>query len=206
MIEAFPKANYQREIPQEQSGALVWLKRLHLQLDAETFANDAVYLAGGCIRDSVHGVLYKDVDVVILCDGGNWFSDDIESYIERYCRKVGLTVKADYIGYGEDYGLRGLVRVCSTEHNATGMKVDLLFYGCNNVQEVLDGFDFNINQYYLGTDWREGRVVSRLMYSSNVGPEQKLAQVRTTEEGTLRWADRLSRMQQKAREFGWEVL
>ena len=183
MIEAFPKANYQREIPQEQSGALVWLKRLHLQLDAETFANDAVYLAGGCIRDSVHGVLYKDVDVVILCDGGNWFSDDIESYIERYCRKVGLTVKADYIGYGEDYGLRGLVRVCSTEHNATGMKVD-----------------------YLGTDWREDRVVSRLMYSSNVGPEQKLAQVRTTEEGTLRWADRLSRMQQKAREFGWEVL
>lgn len=139
------------------------------------------YAAGGCIRDLWHGVPYKDIDVVVPIGDGD--DKGVFSLMEQFARNfrfiynvpVAITMAYTQSAEGRtslgdfDERLYGVVKL-----NTDWGDVDVLFSRYPTIEAVLDFFDCNLNQGYMGTD---GVVhytpPSELVWLKPVAPERK---------------------------------
>lgn len=176
----------------------LYLRTLLLRVDAEVLADDRCYIVGGCLRDALHDVNFRDVDIVMLTDG-TWSPSEVARYVEQICRKVGLTIRQQYAN-APHYEAGELAHVAAL-YDQVGMRnVDLLFYNLPSIEKVLDKFDFNVNQYYYCFNWSDDVPLSSVTYSSNAGPERTLVQV----AADVRF-ERVEYITAIARNLGWEV-
>lgn len=98
-------------------------------------------IAGGSARDSLHGMKPKDYDVILY--------DSTAGEVVKTLRSLGFSVEGEYEGYGTterfDYCIK-----------TSMLGVDVDFIGLktapSNPQEVIEDFDFDINQAWFDTD------------------------------------------------------
>lgn len=110
-------------------------------------------IAGGYVRDLVHGVEPKDIDVVCSLDGG---ADDKEYYgelvrlVSQFRMLYPSLVYVTYESYLET--IEGDDRLsCVLKIAGCDKDIDVIFYQCtdNGIPGILDQFDCNLNQYAL---------------------------------------------------------
>jgi len=103
-------------------------------------------VAGGFARDTAAGVPPKDADICVY--GGtlrNAFMANLPDYMFNWAESNGLTHSKAY-SYGSggsdfDERIDGVVKLG---------QVDIIFYHeAHSWQEIVDKFDFNINQFYF---------------------------------------------------------
>lgn len=144
---------------------LSYLKALReILLDTINVPSESLYLVGGCVRDAACGVEPKDIDVIVL-DHFDWCDESAFSRAEmiaRDFREMGAKT-AIYQAYGMACG--------ADSHDANGKTLDfdeniwcgihiqyatdpvgydVLLSRHSDIDDVMDSFDCNWNQQYIG--------------------------------------------------------
>ncbi|NQZ76397.1 MAG: hypothetical protein HRT61_09850 [Ekhidna sp.] len=106
-------------------------------------------ICGGAARDKAHGIEPRDVDICIWRGGVKDVEHNLILAI-RDMRLAGLEVEnltdGDY--FEEDRGQTGRVKLVLKVEGC----IDLILWERDYLQSILQSFDSNINQYYLGED------------------------------------------------------
>ena len=152
-------------------------------------------LAGGCIRDLMHGVEPKDYDLIVWGVGPNAFGQIIQS-LERLGFSTVQCHCADY----EDMHQR--VVYVQEMQDAQGVELDVIVYAkhYDTAEQCLTAFDFNINAFgqwlRVGPD---GSFDYEAYYAHAPETRGVLVQTRDVEQ------QRGAKVVKKARELGWDV-
>lgn len=118
------------------------------QIKIHTFS---AVVAGGYCRDVFHGVPHKDIDV---CMYGFYPEDPAELILLEQLKhwlKASLpmgVVDLTAAGEGFDYDGEGSKRI-NFVWNLPDLKVDIICWNAKSFKEILNGFDCNLNQFYL---------------------------------------------------------
>lgn len=115
------------------------------------------YVAGGAARDIYFNRTPKDWDVVIPNDK-RWDERDVFHMMEGLCTIVRTRypesradVSQAYAGANGDFDSRWLgIAQLEIEDGGKTLSIDILFARAPNIKMVLEGFDSNVNQCYLG--------------------------------------------------------
>jgi len=139
------------------------------------------YIAGGYARDVYHGQQAKDIDVVVLLTGEN---RHVGVRMELYHTLKPDATFDEYHGHEQD---TPEFVACAKVGN-----VDVLFYDCATIIDVVACFDCNLNGYVITLD-----------RSIFIGEDEGFFKVIPRERHTS--AERITYMRDKARSFGWSV-
>ena len=115
------------------------------------------YVAGGAARDIYYYKTPKDWDVVIP-NNHRWDERDVFNMLEGVCYFVRarypeskVNVSQAYDGANGDFDSRWLgIAQLEIEDGGKTLSVDILFARAPSIRMVLEGFDSNVNQCYLG--------------------------------------------------------
>lgn len=144
----------------------------HVLLEALRAAGYQAGVCGGYARDTFFGVEPKDMDIVVCV--GNPADEDaisrvnniIENLLFEACYKNKLYVARQCFGMYNDHASD---RACGViKYPDDGIDV-ILYRECATMEDVIDAFDFNLNQfglldngecsYYGDSDLRELKAV-----------------------------------------------
>lgn len=152
-------------------------------------------LAGGCIRDLVHGVEPKDYDLTVWGVG----PDGVGSIIQSLGRVGFSTVQCHCADY-ED--IRQRVVYVQEMRDAQGVDLDVIVYSgqYESAEECMHAFDFNINAF---GQWLRMAPDGSFDYEAYYAysPEERGVLVQTRDVEPARGAKVVA----KARELGWLV-
>lgn len=140
------------------------------------------YLAGGCIRDILMGVVPKDYDVVVVLP--SYMQDYRLSFseVERYAqdwRELGAAVTVY-----EAYGLSDGISIepgtfsdrlwCCLKVEVMGITIDFLYTKSPDIETHIKRHDCNLNQVYF----KDGVIVGSIPDSLEWNPDAVLTQER----------------------------
>ncbi|ABY70985.1 conserved hypothetical phage protein [Pseudomonas phage PT2] len=178
------------------------MEQLLLRLYSDVTHFEGVALAGGCLRDLMHGAEPKDLDVALysmsqrraeqlvadmlgfldplILRGGGWSSQYAD------CGESGI-----FVGVMQLIGCRGL----------GGCDVDFNYYNADSLGRVLESFDFTINQVAATYHWpnpEDGPKLGTYLHKDVTWGVNK-------EVGAgSRRPERREKMLDKAKYYGWE--
>lgn len=98
-------------------------------------------IAGGCARDIFFGVVPKDVDIIVA---GAEMPDIKELLDEANVANVGFHLYRGEVTSDRIIGGYKLV----------GADIDVVLYRCDDVDQAIDSFDFNLNQFAIVGSYR----------------------------------------------------
>ncbi|QHJ81825.1 MAG: hypothetical protein [Caudoviricetes sp.] len=118
------------------------------QIKGHTFS---AVVAGGYCRDVFHGVIPKDIDVCmygfypdnhgecVLLEGlKHWLNAKLPSGV------VDMTASGEDLTYDEEFGKR-----INFVWNLPDLNTDIICWNANSHLDIINGFDCNLNQFYL---------------------------------------------------------
>ena len=158
------------------------MKLINLQNLLRNLTGQRVNLAGGCIRDTLYGVVPKDYDAIVLGYDCVVETFHVMSGISRVLDDMGIKSEV-YKAYGVAES-RELAPGAFSESFLGCMKihltfggvpcdVDLLFSVADTMEEHVQLHDCNANMVYLDDDGNiVGDRVSKLEFRDGIDPER----------------------------------
>lgn len=134
------------------------------QIKIHTFS---AVVAGGYCRDVFHGVPHKDIDVCMYNYYPGFTSEEILLSKLKHWLQASLplgVVDLTASGEGFDYDGEGNKRI-SFVWNLPDLKVDIICWNAKSFEQILDGFDCNLNQFYLPST-----VINQDVHQPNYNP------------------------------------
>lgn len=93
-------------------------------------------IAGGCARDIFFGVKPKDVDIIVV--------DESMATLEHDLIDSGLAYTSCH--FYQDAESSDRIMGC---FKLAGLDIDVVLYDCLEVDEAIEAFDFNLNQFVI---------------------------------------------------------
>lgn len=126
----------------------IWLSANMPWLPYENFA-----VCGGYPRDLRHGKTPKDLDLCVAAPAsyGEEIADDLEAYLSEH--EIGYKTFKNHSGISDNedpYGDKHIYRVIKVG------AIDVIFWDCKSISEVIKLFDYNINQFVLTVNNKYG--------------------------------------------------
>lgn len=162
------------------------MKSLELHLRQEMLRSitglEYVYLAGGCVRDTLYGVIPKDYDAIVI--GYECIVEVFHKMKEISSALSQIGIKSEvYQAYGVADGRElppgsfsecflGCMKIHLTYYGMP-IEVDLLFSVKDTIGEHIKLHDCNANMVYLDDDGNIiGERVSKLEFRDGIDPER----------------------------------
>lgn len=153
-------------------------KLFHIQKAVSYILGEPVFLAGGCVRDTLYGAEPKDYDAIVMCDGGDLQDvfqtmKDLSFNLAR--RGISSEVYRAYesANSGELTSFQKMFKGCMKLH-LHGAEVDLLFSTFNDIDVHVANHDCNMNAVYLDLDGNiVGDKVDKLVFIEGISDERK---------------------------------
>lgn len=137
-----------------------------------------VFLAGGCVRDELYGVIPKDYDAIIPYSGLDLgeVHELMRILSERFARagiKSSVYQAYDQANSGSLTSFQKMFQGCMKVEFSWG-DVDLLFSTFDDIDVHVANHDCNLNQVYLDQDGNIiGERVSELKFIEGISDERK---------------------------------
>lgn len=135
----------------EQKAAQINLFLANIIMEAFSEAGLSAGIVGGYARDTFFGVAPKDLDICVAVNSVT--DDEVEALLDRVQQVLWSNTR--FAGFDPDYTVCGMYNDHASDRACGVLQfkdygIDVIFYrDCSNVQEIIDAFDFNINQFAL---------------------------------------------------------